>query len=129
MPDRTTQTDGSWINGHTQLAYASNLGRGNTAASVLFTIPARSTIIGLQISGTKSNASISARISIGSSGGAGNDFLSDYDVKGSGNVSIPSSTLLGFFNDPNPIQVTGTYAETGSASNAGGPWLIVMETI
>lgn len=117
------------MRGHQVVSYTSNIGRGNTSATVLFTIPPQSTIVGIQITGPKSNASVTAGISIGSSGGGGADFLTSFDVKNNGGVSLPSSSALGYYNDLNPIQVTGTYAETGSASNAGGPWLVRLDVI
>lgn len=121
---------GSSYAGVVSKAYASNISRTTTSSSVLFTLPPFTTIIGISINGTPaSNAGTSARISIGSSGGGGKDFVADYNVKSNNGQSLPSSAKLGNTNDPNPTIVTAIYAEDGSASNAGGPWTILFETI
>lgn len=120
-------------NGILQRAYASTIGRTQTSAALLFTLPPQTTVMGIRIVGpTASNAGTNARISIGSTGGGGKDFLADWDVKtaaGGLAQAFPSSALTGLINDVNPIQVTGIYAEGGSASSAGGPWTIVFEVL
>jgi len=112
-------------------AYASNVGRGNTSSAEAFTIPANSTILRIGIEGkVASNAGTSGRVSLGSSGGSGKDFLADFNVKTNGvGVSFPSSGNFGATGDPNPTTVTAIYAEDGSASNTGGPWVVWMEII
>lgn len=120
----------SYPHGLTPRSFASNVSRTDTTARQMFTIPAGSYIKSIAIIGPKSNAGTSARISIGSNGGTGKEFLADFNVKGNGNVSYPSSfSHDAAANDPNPVGVTVTYAEDGSASSSGGPWLIVMDLL
>lgn len=111
-------------------SYSSNISRTATSAVELFTLPPYSVITQVTIIGAKSNAGTSARLSLGSTGGAGKEFLADFNVKANGNVSYPSDfgSTVGQAN-PNPITITGTYAEDGSASNTGGPWTVVVETV
>lgn len=111
-------------------SYASNLSRTATSEAYLFTLPAKAVIKQVTVIGAKSNAGTSASISLGSTG-AGSDILAAFNVKTNGEVSYPSS-----FNatpasawHTEPIDVYGTYAEDGSASNTGGPWTIVVDVI
>lgn len=125
MPD-TTLTQIHRQYGHNVVAYASNLGRTQTSASSLFVLPPRSTILGFLVAGTTaSNAGTSAIISIGSDGGSGSEFVIGYDVKTLGSRVAYASTGAGYWADNNPINVTGTYSESGTASTAGGPWTII----
>lgn len=126
--------DKSYGAGYEVVAFSSNISRTDTSSAELFTIPPYSRVKQITVIGTRSNAGTLAHISIGSNGGGGNDFLAagalGWDVKGNGALSVPSSVSFDVAaNDPNPVVVTAKYTETGSASNTGGPWTIVMELL
>lgn len=113
-------------------AFASTIGRGQTSSAVMFTLPPGSTILEASVIGTtNSDAGTSARVSIGSSGGGGKDFLADFNVKTNGaSQSFPSSFKTGSVTpSTNATIVTGIYAEDGGASTTGGPWTVVIKTI
>jgi|ERR1035437_1498178 hypothetical protein len=132
MTENVISSFGRRPNGALVKAFASNVGRGNTSASAMFTLPAGSTILAALISGTvASDASTSARISIQSSGGIAKEFLADFNVKTNGAAqSFPSSFKLGTISPAtNPTTLTATYAEDGSGSSTGGPWTITVLTI
>jgi len=122
--------DTTFPNGALTYSFSSNLSRTATTAAYLFTLPAKPVIKQVTIIGTKSTAGTSARISLGSTG-AGNDILADFNVKANGVVAYPSSFAItpasAWHTDP--IDVYGVYAEDGSASNAGGPWTIVVDVL
>lgn len=115
--------------------FTGSVARTDTTAKDLFLlrrgwIPLRLSLLGT----AASNAGTNARISIGSTSNA-SYFAAAVDVKNtaltSGGVgqSIPSSAAnLGV-----PLEfdtmVTATYAEAGSASTAGGPWIVVMDVV
>lgn len=117
--------------------YTGQITRTHTVASTLFTLPVGAVPIGLRVinHGAASNAATNARISVGSTGNS-SFFLANLDVKsagaltnGGGGQSVPSSvanlgTALVF-----KTNVTGVYAEDGSASNTGGPWSILMDVL
>jgi hypothetical protein len=99
--------------------------RTDTAAKTLFSIPALSEIIAIVISGnTPSNAGTTAVVDIGKTGTA-DFFIADYDLlttSGTG-VHVPAALNMGSVGSA-AINVIATYAETGGASNAGGPWTV-----
>lgn len=122
--------DMSFTHGVNVRSFSSNLSRTATSAAELFTLPPYSVVKQVTVIGAKSDAGTSARISLGSSGGAGTEFLSQFNVKANGTVSYPSSFAATVAAaDPNPIIVTGVYAEDGDASTAGGPWTIIFDVI
>lgn len=103
--------------------------RTNTVDTNLFTLPAGAIPIDLKVwFATGSNAGTSANISVGVTG-SDTTFLSAFDVKGTapGAQSRPAATnLFAAQSTSQQTQVVGKYAETGSASTAGGPfWLAV----
>lgn len=120
----------TWGAGADVRSFSSNISRTDTASAELFTLPPYAVIKQVTIIGAKSDAGTSGRISLGSNGGGGKDFLADFNVKANGVVSYPSS--FGAFageNDPNPIVVTAKYAEDGAASTVGGPWTIIVDLV
>lgn len=122
--------DTSFESGVQTRSYSSNLSRTATSEAYLFTLPAKPVIKQITVIGPKSNAGTSARISLGSTG-AGTDILANFNVKTQGEVSYPSSfdaTPAAAWNT-DPIDVYGTYAEDGSASNTGGPWTIIVDVL
>ena len=111
--------------------FTGTITRSTTSNAHLFSIPPGSTLLSVRILGTvDSNAGTEARISIGCNTNE-RVFVSEFNVKTNGNEqAYPSSTLLlGKLTDPNPINVIGRYDETGSASTAGGPWVVDFECL
>ena len=108
------------------VSYSSNISRTATSAAEMFPIPAYSRIKFMTIEGAKSDAGTSGRLSIGSNGGGGKDFLADFNVKTNGVFSVPSSFNQAAVDSPNVTFVTATYAEDGGASTVGGPWTITF---
>lgn len=110
--------------------------RTDTVAKQLFTLPKNARVLFFSVYGfAASNAGTTATLSLGKQGGTGAEYLSAYDVKtaASGNgLTFPNAQLLiGYNTTPadlaklsTDVTITGTYAETGAASNAGGPWTI-----
>lgn len=112
-------------------AFAIN--RTDTTASVKCVLPADATIIDVRVISTAvSNAGTSATVSVGIPGTNGY-FVSGLDVKTSaGKLNTTGATnLLNLENIPQgpDIQITGVYAETGTASTAGGPFYVVVEYV
>ena len=107
--------------------------RTDTAAKTLFTLPVGAVLLGMSVSSPAvSNAATTATLSVGQSGGTGAEYLSAYDVKGATGAGQqrpvgPTASLIGAAALTTAVTVTGTYAETGTASSAGGPWTVVME--
>jgi hypothetical protein len=121
--------------------------RSMTATNVKQAVlPADATILGFRLYGTvASNATTTATIHLYGQGvgpsGATFDF-GTFDVKGTygaGTFLLPTTVNLvtGTFNAERPpatqtsgdIYIYATYAETGTASTAGGPWYIVVEYV
>lgn len=98
----------------------------------LFTLPMDAQIVSLKIFGAHvSDAGTSATLSVGKSGGTGAEYLSAFDVKGAtgaGQQSPTAALLMAPTAATADTVVTGTYAETGTAStSAAGPWTVIME--
>lgn len=122
--------DKTFVTGVLTQSYSSNLSRTDTSARGMFVLPPYSVIKDITIYGAVANPGGTARISLSSNGGTAGALLAAFNVKTNGAVSRPSSfDRLWAANDPNPVEVVGLYAEDGSASNAGGPWTILIETI
>jgi hypothetical protein len=77
---------------------------------------------------TESNAATTAVVSVGKTG-SNTYFVSSQDVKGAnGQMPCAGATNLGaVLSTSAATQIVGIYAETGTASNTGGPWTIMME--
>lgn len=123
-------TDTTFPGGRKYVSYSGQIARTDTSAVRLFELPAGFVPAQLRVtSPAASNAGTNARISVGSSGGAGSEFVANFDVKSSGGVgqALPSSAgLLGSALGTSII-VTGIYAEAGSASSTGGPWTVWVD--
>ncbi len=117
------------------VAFIGSVARTDTTAKELCTLPAGAIPVGIRLASTAaSNAATTATLSVGTSGGAATTWLNAVDVKtaatGQGSL-IPAnsgSTKLGTALAADET-VTGTYAETGAASTAGGPWIVVIEAL
>lgn len=117
--------------GQVQKVLTNTVARTDTAAKTLGVLPAGAVIIGITVYGTAvSNAATTATLSLGKSGGTGTEFLNALDVKGATGAGqqTPTGGVLGSVGT-SAVTVTGTYAETGTASTSGGPWRIVIEYV
>ena len=127
--------DPTYPNGRNALLFVGTIARTDTTAKILFTLPAGCipTVI-RYTSPAASNAATTAVISVGKSGGSGVEYITTADVKtaatGAGQVfpNGPAASLLGQVATASQT-VTGIYAETGAASNTGGPWTVILEAI
>lgn len=112
--------------------YTGTITRSTTSNAHLFTLPQGSTILSMRVLGNVvSNAGTDARISVGCNSSE-RIFISEFNVKTNGNAqSYPSSSLLigSPLANPKQVDVIGRYDETGTASTAGGPWVIDFEVI
>ena len=126
--------DNTFAAGRNTTQFVGSIARTDTSAKVLFTLPAGAIPVALTYaSPAVSNAGTTATISVGKSGGTGVEFLTTQDVKGSGGSGHqhPAGPAASLYGTPlaAAVIVTGIYAETGGASNAGGPWLVMIEAI
>ena len=123
-------TDATFPGGRKLVTFTGQIARTDTSAVRLFELPAGFVPTALHVtSPAVSNAGTNARISIGSSGGSGSEFVAQFGVKDSTGVgqSLPSSAgLLGSALGTD-IMVTGIYVEAGTASTSGGPWTIYVD--
>jgi hypothetical protein len=102
--------------------------RTMTTDTNLFTLPANAVPIGVHlVSNTESNAGTTAVVDVGVTG-TDTEYLSGIDVKGqSGQIACPGATNLGVSVGTSSVQVVGKYAETGTASTAGGPFIVILD--
>lgn len=110
-----------------------SIARTNTTAVDLFSLPKSAIIVGIYvIGGVASDAATTATIGIGSSASA-NEYMTGYDVKTAA-TGVGYNTAAGkavgsalgtkLTSDKN---VYGIYAESGTASTTGGPWIVKVE--
>ena len=130
-----TAQDSTYHNGRGTTKYVGSIARTDTTAKILFTIPAGSIPLRIYYAATApSNAGTTATISVGINGGSATAFLAATDVKtagtggGSQNPTASASTQYGTAL-ASDTTVNGTYAETGTASSSGGPWVVVIEAL
>jgi len=110
-----------------------SIARTNTTGTLLFGLPKDAVIVGIYvIGGVASDAATTATIGTGSTATA-NEHMTGYDVKtaATGEGYNPSGaaavgTALGTKLTADTA-VYGIYAETGTASNTGGPWIVKYE--
>lgn len=131
MVQKAVQDD-SAPNGRNLVAFVGSIARTDTSAKRLFRLPAGSIPVALQYSSpAASDAGTTATISVGQSGGTGTEYLATQDVKTAGTgrgqqfPAGPSATLLGAIQ-ASAVDVTGVYAESGTASTTGGPWVVTI---
>ena len=106
--------------------------RTDTTAFEAFSLPSGAVIAGAYVLGTTaSDAQTTAVIAVGTNPGTTDDIITAFDVKGATGqgyaaVGAKGGTAMG-------TQITtdklykARYAETGTASTAGGPWLVKVE--
>jgi hypothetical protein len=109
------------------------IARTDTSAKVLGVLPKDAQITRVSVWGAAvSNAATTATVSVGKSGGTGAEYLSAFDVKGAtgaGQQTPAAALLMAPTAAASDTTVTGTYAETGTASTAGGPWTCLIEFV
>lgn len=105
--------------------------RTDTSAKNLFTIPGNAQLVDIKIwAGTLSNAGTTATVSVGKTG-SNTFFVNAFDVKGgtAGAQNRPTASNMYASVGTSAIQVVGIYAETGAASNTGGPFNVMVDYI
>lgn len=110
-----------------------SLARTDTTAKELFGLPKDAIISGIYVIGSAaSDAGTTATIGIGSSASA-NEYMTGYDVltaatgegyNPAGGAAVGSAMYSKLTAD---VSVYGIYAESGTASTAGGPWKVKVE--
>lgn len=128
--------DPTFQTGRQKVTFTGTIARTDTAAKLLFTLPANAILLGFRYtSPAASDAGTTATISVGKSGGAGTEYLTTQDVKtvGTGRGQQypvgPAASLLGQSVGGAAQGVTGIYAESGGASTTGGPWVIEFDVL
>ena len=121
------------VSGRNVVTYTNEVRRTDTTAKDLFVLEAGDIPINLWLyTKAASNAGTSALLSIGSTGTA-THFAGPMQVKTGMHAVLGPSTPSTVSNLMEPLAfqttVTGTYAEYGNASTAGGPWTVVMEVL
>lgn len=119
--------------------------RTNTTATKVAVLPADATIVGIRYyNQTPSNAGTTAGVTLTGQGvgpgGATFAFGTQNVLAAGGNTGLMNATVntvTGVFNLERPpaVQTSGdiiiyaTYAETGTASNTGGPFYFIIEYV
>lgn len=130
-----TAQDATFASGRKPVVFSGSVARTDTTNKTLFTIPAGAIPIGIRLaSPANSNAATTATLSVGTSGGAVTDYLNAVDVKtaatgkGAWTPASSGSALFGVATTA-ATSVIGVYAETGTASTSGGPWVVQIECL
>lgn len=113
--------------------YRATISRTDTTAKTLFTLPAGAIPVKLSVFAVAgSNAGTSATISVGKSGGTGTEYLNGFSVLGAagqGQNTPNAATNLHASVGSAAQAITGVYAESGTASTAGGPWTVTLDVV
>ena len=132
MPNSIASTS---INGRNVVTYTNHVARTDTTAKSLFVLEQGDIPMSLSLyTAAASNAGTGALLSIGSTGAASAArFAGPMQLKTGMHAVLGPSTpsTVSNFMEPLPFQttVTATYAEYGTASTAGGPWVVVVGVI
>lgn len=96
-----------------------DVARGATNTALVGTLPANARILDIHVQvPVVSNATITATVSVGLSGGSATYFSAAQDVKSAvGNFSLAATA--GWAKSTSSQAITCTYTETGTASTAG----------
>jgi len=108
--------------------------RTDTTATLKAVLPADASLLNIRFyGGTASDAGTSATVTITVANNSGTISTGTYDVKTNGAVTneltmsgAPNITPIPLTGD---ITIKATYAETGVASTAGGPWNMAVQYI
>lgn len=110
---------------------AFSVARTDTTASLKAYLPADASIVDISLSGAASDAGTTATVSIGSTT-TSNEYVNAQDVKTAGGRIRPTSTLSSSLPNTQPVPLSGDlpiyakYAESGTVSTAGGPWVVLV---
>jgi hypothetical protein len=108
--------------------------RTDTTASVKAVLPADASILDVQLIGAASDAGTTATVSIGTSATA-TEIVNAQDVKTAGGKIRPTTSWSTNYPNVQPVPLTGDiqlyakYAESGTASTAGGPYTAIVTYI
>jgi len=121
------------VSGRQVVTYTNHVATTDTTAKDLFTLEKGDIPLNLWIyAPAASNASVSALLSIGSTGNAGY-FAKDMQLKTGMHAVLGPSQPSTVSNMMTPLAfqttVTATYSEHGTASSAGGPWTVVFDVL
>jgi hypothetical protein len=98
--------------------------RADTTARLVAQLPGDASIVGIKISGTASNAGTTATLSVGTTSTA-TELINAQSVLAAG---LPTG-MIGVMDLPAttaPKNIYVKYAESGTASSAGGAWDVVI---
>lgn len=110
-----------------------SIARTDTTASIKAYLPKNSVLVGFYVIGSAvSNAGTSAVIDVGNTA-TSNEWVASYDVKtaatGEGYSPVGAAAVGSAMGTPltsdNPVYAK--YTESGTASSAGGPWIVKIE--
>ena len=106
--------------------------RTDTIAFEAFSLPSGAVIAGAYVLGTTaSDAQTTAVISVGTNPGTTNEILVSFDVKGATGQGYAAAGAAGGTSMGAQLTadklIKAKYAETGTASATGGPWLVKVE--
>lgn len=129
--------DTNFPTGRSPQVFTGFIDRSDTSAKYLFTLPSGCIITLVTVDGyAASDASSAATISVGLENGLCNEILSSYDVKTAGTgagLTVPNATAGATGSNwsvgSNAMRIAGKYAESGSASAAGGPWQVSITAL
>ena len=118
------------VSGRDTIVYTNRVARSDTTAKDLFKLKRGTIPVSLDIyTPAASDAGTGALLSIGSTGNAAY-FAGPMQLKSGMHATLGLSTpsTVSYLMEPLAFDtmVTGTYAEHGTASTAGGPWTVVM---
>lgn len=107
------------------------IARTDTTAFDAFVIPKNAVIVGAYVMGTTaSDAATTATVSVGSNPGTTNECVAAFSVKTNGAgyyaTGAQAGTSIGTQLTADTL-MKAKYAETGTASTTGGPWLVKVE--
>ena len=107
------------------------IARTDTTAFAAFTLPKGAVIAGSYVMGTvASDAATTATVSVGSNPGTTNECVAAFSVKTNGlgyfATGATAGTSVGSQLTADTL-IKAVYAETGTASTTGGPWLVKVE--
>lgn len=107
--------------------------RSDTTAFDAFVLPKGAVICGAYVAGpVASNAATTAIIDVGTNPGTADEIIDSFDVKTAA-TGKTYSAAGGAVGSSMGTQITAAtlykarYAETGTASSTGGPWLVKVE--
>lgn len=113
------------------LSKTCQIARTDTTAFEAFVLPKGAVICGAYVMGTvASDAATTATVSVGSNPGTTNEAVAAFSVKTNGvgyfAVGAQGGTSMGSQLTADTL-IKARYAETGTASTTGGPWLVKVE--